>query len=156
MQASGVDTELPDCQPECGYLGQAQPGGPDVPESFRRGGLSGGPTMPGEGRSSTTGHNGGGRSGAALVGHDLHGCRVMVPAQDQERDYDRHEVLKSVLELPEAQRVTVLLVYIEGYSYKAAAEILDIPLATVMSRLATARSNLGRKFRDQKGMSRAR
>ena len=78
------------------------------------------------------------------------------PAQDQERDYDRHEVLKSVLELPEAQRVTVLLVYIEGYSYKAAAEILDIPLATVMSRLATARANLGRKFRDQKDVSRAR
>ncbi|MBO9472784.1 RNA polymerase sigma factor [Shimia sp. R10_1] len=78
------------------------------------------------------------------------------PKQDPERDYDRQEVLKSVLDLPEAQRVTVVLVYVEGYSYKAAAEILDIPLATVMSRLATARASLGRKFRDQRGMSRAR
>lgn len=78
------------------------------------------------------------------------------PKQDPEREYDRAEIMKSVLDLPEAQKVTVVLVYVEGYSYKAAAEILDIPLATVMSRLATARANLGRKFRDQKDISRAR
>ena len=78
------------------------------------------------------------------------------PAQNQERDYDRKEIMRSVLDLPEAQRSTVFLVYVEGYSYKAAAEILNIPLATVMSRLATARSNLGRKFRDQEGLSNAR
>ena len=45
--------------------------------------------------------------------------------------------------LPEAQRVTVLLVYVEGYSYKEAAEILEIPIGTVMSRLAAARAKLG-------------
>jgi RNA polymerase sigma-70 factor (ECF subfamily) len=78
------------------------------------------------------------------------------PAQNQERDYDRKEIMRSVLDLPEAQRSTVFLVYVEGYSYKAAAEILNIPLATVMSRLATARANLGRKFRDQEGLSNAR
>ena len=78
------------------------------------------------------------------------------PNQDQERDYDRKEVLRSVLDLPEAQRSTVFLVYVEGYSYKDTAEILNIPLATVMSRLATARANLGRKFRDQSGLSNAR
>lgn len=76
--------------------------------------------------------------------------------QDPERAYDRQEVLKSILDLPEAQRVTVVLVYIEGYSYKDTAEILEIPLATVMSRLATARASLGRRFGDQKGKSSAR
>ena len=94
------------------------------------------------------------RKGGGLPVIDI--SEIPDPNQNPEREYDRKEVLKSVLDLPEAQRATVFLVYVEGYSYKAAAEILNIPLATVMSRLATARSNLGRKFRDQEGLSNAR
>ncbi len=56
------------------------------------------------------------------------------------------EVLMGVLALPEAQRATVLLVYVEGYSYKEAADVLDIPIGTVMSRLAAARSKLAGRF----------
>jgi len=56
------------------------------------------------------------------------------------------EVLLQVGALPEAQRATVMLVYAEGYSYKQAAEILDIPVGTVMSRLAAARARLAGKF----------
>ncbi|NIA72416.1 RNA polymerase sigma factor [Pelagibius litoralis] len=44
--------------------------------------------------------------------------------------------------LPEDQRAVLALVAIEGYSYKAAAEALEIPVGTVMSRLARARSKL--------------
>ena len=44
--------------------------------------------------------------------------------------------------LPEDQRAVLALVAIEGYSYKAAAETLEIPVGTVMSRLARARSKL--------------
>lgn len=44
--------------------------------------------------------------------------------------------------LPEAQRITVFLVYVEGFSYKEAADHLQIPIGTVMSRLAAARSKL--------------
>ncbi|MEM9229907.1 MAG: RNA polymerase sigma factor [Pseudomonadota bacterium] len=58
------------------------------------------------------------------------------------------EVLAAVMKLPEAQRVTVLLVYVEGYKYRDAAAILDVPLGTVMSRLATARAKLAATFRD--------
>jgi RNA polymerase sigma-70 factor, ECF subfamily len=54
------------------------------------------------------------------------------------------QVLSSVMGLPEAQRVTVLLVYVEGLSYQEAAVILEIPIGTVMSRLAGARSRLAR------------
>lgn len=44
--------------------------------------------------------------------------------------------------LPEAQRVTLSLVAIEGLSYREAAEAMDVPLGTVMSRLARARGAL--------------
>ena len=60
------------------------------------------------------------------------------------------EVLLEVVALPEAQRATVMLVYVEGYSYKQASEILEIPIGTVMSRLAAARSKLASKFDHKK------
>ncbi|MEP3275145.1 MAG: RNA polymerase sigma factor [Stappiaceae bacterium] len=59
------------------------------------------------------------------------------------------EVLLKVLALPEAQRVTVMLVYVEGYSYKEASNMLDIPIGTVMSRLSAARSKLARQLNDE-------
>jgi RNA polymerase sigma-70 factor, ECF subfamily len=54
------------------------------------------------------------------------------------------QVLKEVGGLPEAQREAVLLVYVEGLTYREAAEILTTPIGTVMSRLAAARLTLGR------------
>lgn len=62
---------------------------------------------------------------------------------DPETNLLAREALSEVMALPEAQRVTVLLVYVEGYSYKEAAEVLDIPIGTIMSRLAAARAKLG-------------
>ena len=44
--------------------------------------------------------------------------------------------------LQEDQRVIIALIAIEGYSYKEAADILNIPTGTVMSRLARARGAL--------------
>ncbi len=52
------------------------------------------------------------------------------------------QVLTQVMALPDAQRETVLLVYVEGFSYKEAAAILGIPVGTIMSRLAAARKAL--------------
>jgi len=52
------------------------------------------------------------------------------------------EVINAVIALPEAQRSTVILVYVEGFSYADAAKILDIPIGTVMSRLSAARKRL--------------
>ena len=46
------------------------------------------------------------------------------------------------MDLPEAQRTAVLLVYVEGYRYREAAALLDIPVGTVMSRLAAARKSI--------------
>jgi len=66
------------------------------------------------------------------------------PGDNAEANIYLAQVLSSVMGLPEAQRVTVLLVYVEGFSYQEAAEMLDIPIGTVMSRLAAARGRLTR------------
>lgn len=47
-----------------------------------------------------------------------------------------------VAELPPEQRDVLALVAVEGYSYREAAEALDVPMGTVMSRLARARATL--------------
>ena len=52
------------------------------------------------------------------------------------------EVFDQIMKLGEAQRATVVLVYVEGYSYQEAARLLDVPIGTIMSRLAAARKKL--------------
>lgn len=52
------------------------------------------------------------------------------------------QVLRRVQSLPEAQREAVLLVYVEGFTYREAAETLGVPIGTIMSRLAAARLRL--------------
>lgn len=65
----------------------------------------------------------------------------------QEQDDDRRrfqQLMRRVNALPEAQRNTVFLVYVEGFSYQEAAGILSVPIGTIMSRLATARATLAK------------
>jgi RNA polymerase sigma-70 factor (ECF subfamily) len=53
--------------------------------------------------------------------------------------------LEALQALPEEQRAVAALVLIEGVAYRDAAEILDLPIGTVMSRLARAREALARR-----------
>src|SRR6201998_245092 len=55
------------------------------------------------------------------------------------------EVKEAVEALPEQFRMAVLLADVEGFSYKEIAEILDVPIGTVMSRLHRGRTALQKK-----------
>jgi DNA-directed RNA polymerase specialized sigma24 family protein len=44
------------------------------------------------------------------------------------------QIISVVELLPEAQRVVMLLVAMEGLSYQEAADVLEVPIGTVMSR----------------------
>jgi RNA polymerase sigma-70 factor (ECF subfamily) len=59
------------------------------------------------------------------------------------------QIISAVQRLPEAQRVVMLLVAVEGLSYQEAADVLKVPIGTVMSRLSRARQAIGALFSGQ-------
>jgi RNA polymerase sigma-70 factor (ECF subfamily) len=56
-----------------------------------------------------------------------------------ERETERLSVQAAMARLPEDQRTAVSLVLVEGLPYKEAAEVLDVPIGTLTSRLARGR-----------------
>jgi len=56
------------------------------------------------------------------------------------------EVRAVLRQLPADQRTALLLVTVDGLSYKEAAEVVDVPVGTIMSRLARARVALAEKL----------
>ena len=52
------------------------------------------------------------------------------------------EVRRAVEQLPPDQRVALLLVTVEGLSYREAAMVIGVPVGTIMSRLSRARAAL--------------
>jgi len=80
-----------------------------------------------------------------LGGDDLVMVEKWTPEHATQEDQIARRVRKAVGELPLAHRQVVTLVDLEGFSYSAVAQILDIPVGTVMSRLSRGR----RALRDQ-------
>lgn len=62
--------------------------------------------------------------------------------------FTESEVKAAVESLPEQFRMAVLLADVEGFSYKEIADILDIPIGTVMSRLHRGRKALQKTLHD--------
>jgi RNA polymerase sigma-70 factor, ECF subfamily len=52
--------------------------------------------------------------------------------------------LRAFARLPQEQRAVLMLVAVEGLGYREAAEVLDVPIGTVMSRLSRARAALSK------------
>ena len=70
-----------------------------------------------------------------------------VPAEIPESDEIDHEWLQqSINELPDGFRVVLVMFYFEECSYRQIAEQLDLPIGTVMSRLARAKGHLRSKL----------
>ncbi len=56
------------------------------------------------------------------------------------------EVHSAIEELPECFRATIYLADVQGYPYRDVAELLDVPIGTVMSRLHRARRQLRKRL----------
>ena len=68
-------------------------------------------------------------------------------AEDEVLDHFTDDEVKEAVEsLPENFRLAVLLADVEGFSYKEIAEILGIPIGTVMSRLHRGRRALQKRL----------
>lgn len=70
-------------------------------------------------------------------------------AEDQLMElFTDDEVRRAIEELPEAFRLPVLLADVEGFAYREIAELLDIPIGTVMSRLHRGRKAMHKSLYD--------
>ena len=56
------------------------------------------------------------------------------------------EGMAAMQRLPEEQREVVSLILVEGFGYREAAELLDLPIGTVSSRLVRGRTALLRSL----------
>jgi RNA polymerase sigma-70 factor, ECF subfamily len=65
------------------------------------------------------------------------------------------EVRRAVDRLPADQRSVLMLVTVEGLSYKEAAEVAGVPVGTIMSRLARARIALQQQLDSGAGVRRS-
>ncbi len=79
-------------------------------------------------------------------------------AEDELMDLFTDDEVKQALEdLPENFRLAVLLADVEGFSYREIADMLDIPIGTVMSRLHRGRKAMQKalfEFAAEKGLGR--
>lgn len=80
------------------------------------------------------------RRHAAML--ELFGRSVPTESPSAEREVEAQSTLGAIDRLPEAQRLLLLWVSVEGLTYQEVAALLDVPIGTVMSRLSRARAAL--------------
>ena len=69
------------------------------------------------------------------------------PSISIEREEVRRRVRETVAEMPEKLRAVIVMCDIQGMSYDHIAQVLDVPLGTVKSRLFHARADLARRLK---------
>jgi len=80
---------------------------------------------------------------------DLRASGAGQSAEDEVFDHFTDDEVKNAIEsLPEAFRIAVLLADVEGFSYKEIAEITEVPIGTVMSRIHRGRKALQKALLD--------
>ncbi|MGH9067799.1 MAG: sigma-70 family RNA polymerase sigma factor [Acidimicrobiales bacterium] len=79
----------------------------------------------------------------------LEGAAAGRSAEDEVLDHFTDDVVKAAVEsLPDQFRIAVLLADVEGFSYKEIADITEVPIGTVMSRLHRGRRALQKALVD--------
>jgi RNA polymerase sigma-70 factor (ECF subfamily) len=68
--------------------------------------------------------------------------KIKDPEQEFLEDVLDEDVQRALDDLPEDYRMAIVLADLEGFSYKEIAEVLEVPLGTVMSRLYRGRKLL--------------
>jgi RNA polymerase sigma-70 factor (ECF subfamily) len=69
---------------------------------------------------------------------------MLTRAPQQGKRLELRDLERAVAKLPEEQRSVILLVGLEGMRYEEVAEVLDVPVGTVRSRLSRGRDALRR------------
>lgn len=72
---------------------------------------------------------------------------------EQERHIEVRQTLNLFARLSEDQRMTLIMVAIDGFSYEEAADALGVPVGTIMSRLSRGREQLRRLAESAAGMT---
>jgi RNA polymerase sigma-70 factor (ECF subfamily) len=70
------------------------------------------------------------------------------PAERLDRQQRERQVRQAIAQLPDEYRAVVVLREIEGFCYETIAEILDLPVGTVRSRLHRARLQLREQLKE--------
>ena len=66
-------------------------------------------------------------------------------------DIDSERLQQALNDLPEAFRTPIILYYFEDFGYRDIAEQMDLPIGTVMSRLARAKAYLRNRLLESNG-----
>jgi len=67
-------------------------------------------------------------------------------------DSSYRDLFEAIMQLDRDKRTVIVLYYIEGYSIKEIAEILDVPAATIGTRLARARAKLAQYLKEEESI----
>ncbi len=90
----------------------------------------------------------GGGSGEGTTFADLIAGKDPIPGAEVSAAEQERSVQRAVAALPPSLREVILLAYFQRMSYNQIADVLQIPLGTVKSRLHSAVAAFGRKWKE--------